>query len=114
MGEVEAYWNELRGTGAPANDKLCWTDRETAWYLGVPSKTVRNLHQCGKLRGIVIGRHLRWRPEDVRKFLEDLNKRSMDTWAGEQRAIVHGKDLLKEARTLSRNPDALGLRREVS
>lgn len=49
---------------------LVLTDEQVADMLAVPKDTVRNLHRIGKLKGILVGKHLRWRPADVIKFVE--------------------------------------------
>jgi predicted DNA-binding transcriptional regulator AlpA len=44
--------------------------RDLARILGVPYSTVRYLHYHGKLpQPVRIGRHLRWRPDQVRELL---------------------------------------------
>jgi len=45
---------------------------DVARLLQVPEDTVRNLHRTGQLRGVLVGRHLRWKPEDVRRFVIGL------------------------------------------
>lgn len=47
-------------------------DAAVAAVLRVPVKTVRGLHQRGALRGHMIGRWLRWRAVDVRRFIDGL------------------------------------------
>jgi len=51
-----------------------WTAPEVARVLKVKASTVRNLHRVGKLPGIMIGRHLRWLPEDVKRYLEGMQR----------------------------------------
>lgn len=48
------------------------TDEQTAKLLAVTPDTIRNLHRTGQLRGVLVGRHLRWRPADVRHFIDNL------------------------------------------
>ena len=52
--------------------RLAWTAEQTANVLSVTSDVIKNLHRVGQLRGVKIGRSLRWRPEDVRKFVDNL------------------------------------------
>ena len=47
---------------------------DVAGLLRVPSATVENLHRTGQLRGRMVGKHLRWRPGDVRRFVEALEE----------------------------------------
>lgn len=46
-----------------------------AKLLTVTTETVQTLHRTGQLRGVIIGRHLRWRPDDVRRFIAELKPR---------------------------------------
>ncbi len=52
--------------------RLAWTAEITAETLGVTQDCVKNLHRTGQLKGVKIGRHLRWRPHDVREFVQRL------------------------------------------
>jgi|GEM_PF-2660526 len=45
---------------------------DVASLLRVGPATIENLHRTGQLRGRMVGRHLRWRPDDVRRFVEQL------------------------------------------
>lgn len=45
---------------------------EVALQLGVTANTVEGLHRSGALRGVTIGSHLRWHPQDVRDFVDSL------------------------------------------
>lgn len=49
---------------------LCCDD--VAALLQVTRDTIQNLHRVRQLRGVKVGKHLRWRPEDVRSFVEGL------------------------------------------
>ncbi|MCH8968889.1 MAG: helix-turn-helix domain-containing protein [Planctomycetes bacterium] len=51
---------------------LVLTRAQVGTLLQVPEDTVENLHRTGQLSGLKIGKHLRWWPEDVRKFAESL------------------------------------------
>ena len=46
---------------------------EVAVLLRVPENAVNNLHRCRQLRGVLVGRNLRWKPETVRQFVDGLN-----------------------------------------
>ena len=46
---------------------------EVAKALNVRKATVENLHRTHQLRGIKVGKHLRWKPDDVRRFVEQLH-----------------------------------------
>lgn len=45
---------------------------QVAALLQVTRDTIQNLHRVRQLRGVKVGKHLRWRPEDVRSFVERL------------------------------------------
>ena len=49
---------------------------EVAALLGVPPSTVTALHEGRVLRGVKISKYIRWRPEDVRAFVEGLEARN--------------------------------------
>ena len=51
---------------------LLMTRDEVATALQVPADTVTHLHRDGQLCGVRIGKHLRWRPEDVHAFVQGL------------------------------------------
>ena len=51
---------------------LVLTRAQVGTLLQVPEDTVENLHRTGQLSGFLVGKHLRWWPEDVRKFAEAL------------------------------------------
>lgn len=59
---------------APADGsaRLVLTADEVASMLTVPVDTIKNLHRTGQLRGVLIGKHLRWRRSDVLAFVEAL------------------------------------------
>lgn len=50
------------------SQKLFLSDVETGDVLGVPASTVRHLHRLHELRGVVIGRHLRWSRESILRY----------------------------------------------
>ncbi len=56
----------------PISCPLLLTRDEVAATLQVPAETIDNLHRTGQLRAWKIGKHLRWRPADVRAFVEKL------------------------------------------
>lgn len=47
---------------------------EVATILRVSEHTIKNLHRTHQLRAVKIGRHNRWRPNDVIEFVENLKK----------------------------------------
>ena len=65
------------------NGRACKTDEllsqllldksEVASLLRVPENAVSHLHRCRQLRGVLVGRNLRWKPETVRQFVDGLN-----------------------------------------
>ena len=61
-------------TATDALPRWLWTAGEVAAVLGVSEDCIRNLHRVGLLVGVKIGRHLRWRPGDVRRFVESLGE----------------------------------------
>ena len=52
---------------------LLLTAEGAAEALAVPEATVRNLHREKKLRGIFVGRHLRFSPATLSAFIEKLD-----------------------------------------
>lgn len=53
-------------------EPLMWDSETTAAALSVPRSTIENLHRTRQLEGFVVGRHLRFRPSDVRQFVDEL------------------------------------------
>ncbi len=51
---------------------LILSKSEAAEHLKVPETTIDNLHRTGQLRGVLIGRHLRWKRADVETFVTEL------------------------------------------
>ena len=45
---------------------------QTAELLGVGPKTIEYLHRMGQLRGVKVGKGLRWRPADAEAFVKSL------------------------------------------
>jgi len=64
--------NDADKPTAPPVDAMLWTPAETAHGLSVTAYTVLNLHRGGALRGVMVGRHLRFRPADVRTYVDAL------------------------------------------
>ena len=56
----------------PLLSQLLLTSEQVGQLLNVSEDCVLNLHRCGQLRGVKVGRYRRWRPEDVRRFVEGL------------------------------------------
>ena len=65
----------LTGKTADLLDKLLLTRADVSELLGVKETTVGNLHTAGRLVGHQIGKELRWRPADVRQFVDSLDER---------------------------------------
>ena len=63
---------ELAVDPTGALPRWLWTAEEVAAVLGVTPDCVKNLHRVGQLAGVMVGRHRRWRPEDVRDFVQTL------------------------------------------
>ncbi len=51
---------------------LVLTREQVGTLLQVSADTIENLHRTGQLSGFLVGKHLRWWPDDVRKFAENL------------------------------------------
>ena len=53
--------------------KLLLSKLEVCHLLGdISPKTVDYLHRMRKLRGVLVGKSLRWKPETVRQYVEGL------------------------------------------
>ena len=55
---------------APITLPLLLSSEEAANALSVSKDTIQNLHRTGQLRGVMVGKHLRWAPADLRLFVE--------------------------------------------
>ncbi len=64
---TEAHDSELH-----TPELLLWDKEQTGRALCVPPATVDNLHRVGRLPGVIIGKHLRWKPSLVRAFVDSL------------------------------------------
>lgn len=53
-------------------EPLVLTVEQVAELLQVSRDTVENLHRTRQLPAVRIGKHNRWRPQDVRRFVENL------------------------------------------
>ncbi len=51
---------------------LIYTCEQVARVLQVTPSTIEELHRKGQLTGFKVGRHLRWWPDHVREFAEQL------------------------------------------
>lgn len=60
------------GNTAQLMAKLLLTREEVSQLLEVPADTIANLHRVRLLPGVKVGKHLRWKPEDVRQYVESL------------------------------------------
>ena len=45
---------------------------EVSLLLGIPEESVDYLHRMKRLRGVAVGKFLRWRPDDVQRFVDEL------------------------------------------
>lgn len=52
--------------------RLLLTREQVAELLAVPVDTVSNLHRMKLLRGIKIGKHLRWKPITIQNYVDGL------------------------------------------
>ena len=52
--------------------RLLLTREQVAAVLGVPESTVDYLHRVRTLRAVKVGKHLAWKPEAVRQYVESL------------------------------------------
>lgn len=57
---------------ATAVPRLLWSPKQAGEALGLTADGVKYLHRTGQLRGIVLSRHLMFRPADVQAFVEKL------------------------------------------
>lgn len=58
-------------TGTTTQDRL-WSTAQLAEHLGVPVKTIHQWRYLQKgPRGFRVGRHLRFRPADVRAWVDE-------------------------------------------
>jgi len=58
--------------GCPPGRSRLWTVEDTADYLGVPVKTLYDWRNKGVgPRSSKVGRYVRYRPEDVDRWLDD-------------------------------------------
>lgn len=56
-------------TATNREQRVLLTINEVAERLRVEPVSVRHLHQTGRLRGVRIGRTLKWRATDVDRFI---------------------------------------------
>ena len=52
--------------------KLLLTREDVVVLLSVPPETIVNLHRTHQLRGVRVGKHVRWLPKDVQRFVDGL------------------------------------------
>jgi hypothetical protein len=52
--------------------KISLTKPETAFLLAVDEGSIDYLHRTKQLRGLKVSGNLRWRPDDVRRFMAEL------------------------------------------
>ena len=48
---------------------------EVARYLGVSTRTVYRLVSRGELKGVMVGRLLRFRPQDIERFIDRTSEK---------------------------------------
>lgn len=53
-------------------ETLLWDAEQVAASLRVSTSTILNLHRVKQLEGVMVGRHLRWQPDRVRAFAQEL------------------------------------------
>ena len=73
MADNEKTTNGRACDTAELMAKLLLDKDQTASVLNVPPATIENLHRCRQLRGVLVGRNLRWKPETVRQDVDGLN-----------------------------------------
>ena len=59
-------------------NKLLLTRVEVAKLLETEESTINNLHSVGRLRAVRVGRYNRWKPADVKAFVEQLQPLKKD------------------------------------
>ncbi|MEJ7742361.1 MAG: helix-turn-helix domain-containing protein [Nocardioidaceae bacterium] len=70
LDPLGAFMENDRRTDAPVIGARLWSVKETAAYLGIPVATMYRWrhHSCGP-PAYRVGRHLRYDPADVRRWL---------------------------------------------
>jgi excisionase family DNA binding protein len=53
--------------------RLLLTRDEAARMLSIKPETLDYLHRMKRLRGVKVGKELRWRPPDVQRFVHELD-----------------------------------------
>ena len=72
MPDDEKTTNGRAVTTAELMVKLLLTREEVSQLLVVPPDTITNLHRVRLLSGVKVGKHLRWKPDAVRQYVESL------------------------------------------
>ncbi len=54
-------------------EQLLLDKSEVASLLRVNENAVSHLHRCRQLRGVLVGKNLRWKPTTVRQYVDGLN-----------------------------------------
>ena len=68
--------NTSNGSACKADEllsQLLLDKSEVASLLRVNENAVSHLHRCRQLRGVLVGKNLRWKPTTVREFVDGLN-----------------------------------------
>lgn len=58
----------------PFSTPLLWRDEDAAAWLQVPVASIRNAYRVGQLKGLLVGRHLRFHPDDIQTFVSRLRE----------------------------------------
>ncbi len=58
------------------NGKRVLDAQDVGRLLGCSPWTVQHLHRTGRLPAIKVGRLLKWRPEDVERYVQELQPAS--------------------------------------
>ncbi|MCH8880656.1 MAG: helix-turn-helix domain-containing protein [Planctomycetes bacterium] len=72
MSQRERVMDDVPTTIKLELTPLVLTRGQVATLLQVPEDTIENLHRTKQLPGFLVGKHLRWRLDDVRGFAETL------------------------------------------
>ena len=55
------------------DNEIVLTRDQVAKVLSIRPESVDHLHRVGALKGIKIGKMLRWRPDDLRRYVRDAD-----------------------------------------
>lgn len=54
------------------SEPLFLSAEQAGEVVGVPAATIRNLRRYGRLKGVVVGRHLRFARAEIERFAKEL------------------------------------------